>query len=174
MEDNQPNIDTSAAGVAREAIVTIALLRTSLKSQASELQVLMKHEVRQAGAAFKAEAHNAGDALHRRMEDVLAKTNTAVDALNEAQKTFAGQRRRLLWGLGAVVLLCLASLVATYEGLYGFYQGRYDRLVKQVNYLEAVNAADLAPCGDGRLCARVDDKAARVGDKRQYRVVERR
>ena len=174
MEDKGNITEATAAGVAREAIVTIAMLRASLKSQASELQVLMKHEVRQAGSAFRIEADNAGQALHRKMEDVLTRTDRAVEALSSAQATFTRQRRRLLWGLGIVVVLCIGSLVATYQGLYGYYQTRYDKLVRQVNYMEAVNAAAVAPCGDGRLCARVDDKAPRFGGKKQYRVVELR
>jgi hypothetical protein len=160
--------------VAREAIVTLALLRSTMKAQAEELQAAMRAEVRNAGEGFKQEAHAASATLNRKLEDMIAKADRAVDDLAKAQSAFSAQRRRLFWGLGSVVLLCLISLVATYEGLYGFYQARYDMLVRQVTYLDAVNRADVVPCGEGRLCARVDDKAPRIGDKKQYRPVELR
>ena len=161
-------------GLAREAIVTLALLRSTMKAQADELQAAMRVEVRKAGEGFKQEASAANATLHRKFDELISKADRAVDDLVKAQGAFASQRRRLFWGLGAVVLLCLVSLVATYEGLYGFYQARYDKLVQQVTYLDAVNHADVVPCGDGRLCARVDDRAPRVGDKKQYRQVELR
>ena len=163
-----------AEGVAREAIVTLALLRSTMKTQADELQAAMRTEVRKAGEGFRQEANAASGTLNRKLEEMIAKADRAVDDLAKAQAAFASQRRRLFWGLSAVVLLCLVSLVATYESLYGFYQARYDKLVQQVTYLDAVNRADLVPCGDGRLCARVDDRAPRVGDKKQYRTVELR
>lgn len=168
------NESTESGSVAREAIVTLALLRSTMKTQADELQAAMRMEVRKAGEGFKQEANAASSTLSRKLEEMIAKADRAVDDLAKAQAAFASQRRRLFWGLGAVVLLCLVSLVATYEGLYGFYQARYDKLVQQVTYLDAVNRSDLVPCGDGRLCARVDDKAPRVGDKKQYRQVELR
>jgi hypothetical protein len=170
MTNEQANTET----VAKEAIVTIAMLRSTLKTQADELQAAMRTEVRKAGEGFRQEANAASATLNRKLEEMIAKADRAVDDLAKSQAAFASQRRRLFWGLGAVVLLCLVSLVATYEGLYGFYQARYDKLVQQVTYLDAVNRADLVPCGDGRLCARVDDKAPRVGDKKQYRPVELR
>jgi len=170
MTNEQANTET----VAKEAIVTIAMLRSTLKTQADELQAAMRTEVRKAGEGFRQEANAASTTLNRKLEEMIAKADRAVDDLAKAQAAFASQRRRLFWGLGAVVLLCLVSLVATYEGLYGFYQARYDKLVQQVTYLDAVNRSDLVPCGDGRLCARVDDKAPRVGDKKQYRQVELR
>ena len=160
--------------VAREAIVTLALLRSTMKAQAEELQVAMRVEVRNAGEGFKQEASAANATLHRKFDELISKADRAVDDLVKAQGAFASQRRRLFWGLGAVVLLCLFSLVVTYEGLFGFYQARYEKLVQQVNYLDAVNRADVVPCGDGRLCARVDDRAPRVGDKKQYKQIELR
>jgi hypothetical protein len=78
------------------------------------------------------------------------------------------------WGMGVVLLACLVSLVANYQMLYGSYQQKYDQLLAAVPYMDAVNKSDVVPCGDGQLCARIDDKAPRVGDKKQYRLVEPR
>lgn len=164
----------TAAEVAREAILTIAMLRNSLKSQAVELQANLRAEIRHAGTTFRAEADSASAALRSNMEEVIARADRTTQALSAAQATFLAQRRRLFIGLGVVVALCLASLVVTYSMLYGYYQSRFVQLTAQVAYLEAINRSDVAPCGDGRLCARVDDKAPRMGEKKQYRVVELR
>lgn len=164
----------TAAEVAREAILTIAMLRNSLKSQATELQTNLRAEIRQAGVTFRAEADSAGATLRSTMEEVIARADRTTQALSVAQTTFLAQRRRLYVGFGVVVMLCLATLVATYSMLYGYYQNRFIQLKSQVAYLDAINRSDVAPCGDGRLCARVDDKAPRLGEKKEYRVVELR
>lgn len=165
MEENR------TSDVAREAIATIAMLRSSLKEQAAETRNTLRGEVRQAGAAFKGEMDLAGQALQRRMEAVLDKADRAASAFATAQDALAAQRRKNFWILGIVLALCLASLITTYLCLYGFYQARYDELRAKVSYLDAINRSDVVPCGDGKLCARVDDKAPRYGDKKDYRVV---
>jgi hypothetical protein len=52
--------------------------------------------------------------------------------------------------------------VATYEGLYGFYQARYEKLVQQVNYLDAITQLaprpiDASYSGDNALSGVVND-----------------
>lgn len=51
---------------------------------------------------------------------------------------------------------------------------QYDRLMAAVPYMEAMNKSDVVPCGDGQLCARIDDKAPRLGDKKPYCLIEQR
>jgi hypothetical protein len=101
-------------------------------------------------------------------------TDKAVRTLQGARSDFTSMRRWVLWGLCASLVLCIVALVGTYQLLYGYYQTRYDQLKSQVTYLEAINRSDVAPCGDGRLCAHIDEKAPHVGDKGQYRLVELR
>ncbi|CBA16291.1 hypothetical protein [Xanthomonas albilineans] len=82
---------------------------------------------------------------------------------------------RWVWIGGGVSLLCaLVALVGTYKMLYGDYATRYDTLRAQLNYMEAINRSDIVPCGDGRLCVNIDEKAPKVGDKKQYRLVKPR
>ena len=108
------------------------------------------------------------------IEAAGADATRTVRALDTVTADFARQRRRTLWALGATLAACAVSLLATWELLYGFYQARYDTLMSQVTYLDAVNRSDIVPCGTGRLCARIDDTAPGVGDKQQYRLIELR
>ncbi len=105
---------------------------------------------------------------------ITAEAARTTRDLGAVRGDFASQRRWMLWGVGVALVACLASLVATYELAFGFYQARYDALRTQVAFLDAVNRADIARCGDGRLCARIDDGAPRTGDRRQYRLIELR
>lgn len=165
MEENR------TADLVRDTIATIALLRSSLKEQAKEMQNTLRGEVRQAGTAFQGEMDLAGQAFQRRMDAVADKVDRAVSAFTAAQEALASQRRKHIWSLGIVLALCIASLVTTYLCLYGFYQARYDELRARVSYLDAINRSDVVPCGDRQLCARVDDKAPRYGEKKEYRLV---
>ncbi|MCC7632797.1 hypothetical protein [Stenotrophomonas rhizophila] len=41
----------------------------------------------------------------------------------------------------------------------------------EIAWLDRIAGADLVPCGEDRLCARIDEKAARLGQQKQYRVI---
>lgn len=125
----------------------------------------------QAGVCVREGLAGPADHFQRRLAVAATEAEQATRSLKMVQAEMASQRRLMWWSLGVVLALSLISLVATYESLYGFYQTRYTRLKAQVTYLEAVNHADVVPCGDGRLCARVEHNAPRYGDKKQYRVV---
>ncbi|MGS1121003.1 hypothetical protein [Rhodanobacter sp. UC4436_H3] len=125
----------------------------------------------QAGVAVREGLGAPAEHYRQRVQVAAAEAEQATRALASVQAEMASQRRWMRWGLGAVLALSLISLAATYESLYGFYQARYARLRAQVTYLEAVNHADVVPCGDGRLCARVEHNSPRYGERKQYRVV---
>jgi hypothetical protein len=146
-------------------------LPTLFRGKVDELLQTLSGQV---GGAVREGLGPALDDHQRRLRDIAAETDKTAKALKAAQADIASQRRAMWWGMGVIGLLCIGSLVATYESLYGFYQGRYNELKAQVTYLDAINKSDVVPCGDGQLCARVNDKAPREGDKKQYRVVEPR
>lgn len=125
----------------------------------------------QAGNAVREGLGPSTDDYQRRLRETVAEAEQSAKALKAAQAEIASQRRLIWWGMAVVAVLCIGSLVATYESLYGFYQARYTELKSQVTYMDAINRSDVVPCGEGQLCARVDDKAPRFGDKKQYRVV---
>ena len=81
--------------------------------------------------------------------------------------------RHLLW---KVVGVCLASLVLIVLGggwLSRHYYDEIRRYQLSAGLLKAYDAADVTLC-NGKLCANVDPKAAKSGDKGQYRPVRDR
>lgn len=111
------------------------------------------------------------DDYQRRVRELTTEAGQTTQVLKSTRADVTSQRRLMWWGMAAVVLVSVVSLVVNYQMLYGEYQRKYEQLLMAVPYLDAVNRSDLVPCGDGRLCARVDDKSPRYGDKKQYRVV---
>lgn len=113
-------------------------------------------------------------ACQQRVQSLGAETEQAVKAMEGARHGLASTLRGIWIGAGVCLLFSVLALIGTYQMLYGHYQTRYDDLKAQVTYLDALNHSDVVRCGEGRLCARIDDKAARVGDKKQYRLIETR
>nr|WP_233176511.1 hypothetical protein [Dyella sp. ASV24] len=113
-------------------------------------------------------------AYQQRVQSLSAETEKAVATLQGARRDLMSVLRWVWIGACVSLLLSIVALVGTYEMLYGHYQTRYDELKSKVGYLGAINRSDVVPCGDGQLCARVDDKSPRYGEKKQYRVVEPR
>ena len=111
-------------------------------------------------------------ACQQRVQGMAAETDKAVIAMQGARRGLTSILRWVMIGAGVSLLLSIVALFGTYDMLYGHYQTRYDELKSQVTYLDALNHSDVVPCGDGRLCARIDDKSPRVGDKKQYRLIE--
>jgi hypothetical protein len=107
----------------------------------------------------------------QRVQGLSAETDKSVMAMQGATRGLTSILRWVIVGACVSLLFSLVALLGTYEMLYGHYQTRYDELKSKVTYLDAINRSDVVPCGDGQLCAHIDDKAARVGDKKQYRVV---
>ncbi len=110
----------------------------------------------------------------QRVQGLATETDKAVMVLQGATRGLSSILRWVAIGAGVSLLLSIIALFGTYEMLYRHYQTRYDALKSQVTYLDALNHSDVVPCGEGRLCARIDDKAQRVGDKKQYRLIESR
>jgi hypothetical protein len=113
-------------------------------------------------------------ACQQRVQGLVAESEKAVTALQGAKRGLASVLRLVWIGACVSLLLSIVALVGTYEMLYGHYQTRYDELKSQVTYMDAVDRSDVLPCGNGQLCARIDDKAPRLGDKKQYRLIEPR
>lgn len=113
-------------------------------------------------------------ACEQRLRRLAAEADQAVMTMQEARRGFESMLRWVGIGAGVCLVLSIIALGETYEMLYGHYQQQYDRLRSAVPYMQAVNHSDVVPCGDGRLCARIDEKAPRLGDKKQYRLVEPR
>lgn len=110
-------------------------------------------------------------AWQQRVQSLSAETDKSVTAMENARRGLASILQWATIGACVSLLFSLVALVGTYELLYGHYQTRYDELKLQVAYMDAVVRSDVVPCANGQLCARIDDKASRVGDKKQYRLI---
>lgn len=127
----------------------------------------------------------AGNAVRSGLEAPLAEGQQRIRSVtteaDQTTRTLQVARHDLLtvlrnvW-IGAMVALAFSiiALLGTYEMIFGHYQAQFDALKAQVTYLDAVNRSDVVPCGEGRLCARIDEQAPRLGDKKQYRMIELR
>jgi hypothetical protein len=110
----------------------------------------------------------------QRIQGIATEADQTVRTLQTNRRDFASTLRWVWIGSCVSLLLSVVALVGTYEMLYGHYATRYGELKSQVTYLDALNHSDVMPCGEERLCARIDDKAPRLGDKKQYRLIELR
>lgn len=119
--------------------------------------------------------------LDRPLADCRAGLHAAGDELANATRTLAGQieglqnlHRLLLWKAIAAVTVALALLL----GGGAWLSLHYSRIIRDnqvaAELMQAYNRADVVVCGKGELCANVDAKHARYGDRGQYLKVKPR
>lgn len=110
----------------------------------------------------------------RSVQGISAEADQTAKTLQVARRD-VGLVLRWVWiGAATSLVLSLIALVGTYEMVYGYYHDRVAQVSGQMDTLEAVNRSDVVRCEEGRLCARIDDRSPRVGDKKQYRLIELR
>ncbi len=88
----------------------------------------------------------------------------------------AQQLQRVTHGLWVATVCSIALMLTALAGGAWLSKHYYDEVRSNqisAKLLKAYDAADVTLCGS-RLCANVDDKAQRVGDKRQYKPVHER
>lgn len=107
----------------------------------------------------------------RSIRIIAAEADQTVGALQRSRRDLVPLLRWVWIGAGLSLALSLVALFGTYTMLHGHYASRYETLKALVPYMDAINKADVVPCGDDQLCARIDDKAPRLGDRKQYRLV---
>ncbi|NID04471.1 hypothetical protein HBF26_06215 [Luteibacter jiangsuensis] len=157
--------------VHEEGVVAIATLRRELHAGMRDLRMTMRAGLDRSGQTFAADAHQTMTAVRHEVSEMVGRINRAARGFEVHALNLAHLRRRLYLGMGGMLLLSLAGVVLVYQALYGHYRQEYERLLGEVAYLKAVNGADVAPCGDGRLCARIDGAAPPLGGDGQYRLV---
>lgn len=157
-----------------EGDAEIAALRSELLAGMRDLHATIRAGVDRSGRAFAADAQQTMTAVRHEVSEMVGRINRAARSFELRALNLARVRRRLYLGMGSMLLLSLAGVVLVYQALYGHYRQEYERLLDEVAYLKAVNGADVAPCGDGRLCARIDEAAPPLGGDGQYRLVRPR
>lgn len=100
--------------------------------------------------------------------------NWATKALSEQRLTLSRIQQSLIYvGLASLIIGCLLALGGTWLWAK-HYRDEVARLQPEADFLRALNRADVTVCPDGRLCANVETKGKRHGDRKQYQLVKPR
>lgn len=128
---------------------------------------------RQAGDMFGQGLGSSVEQLRQQLGSAANAATSAASTLEGERKALQHERRTWLWlGCGALLIgTALAVLGSGYAVMQSRKEVQQNRV--EAELLRAYNRADVTLCGE-RLCANVDDKATRVGERRQYRVVKNR
>ncbi|NHF68070.1 hypothetical protein [Xanthomonas hortorum] len=109
---------------------------------------------------------------------------TADETLQQATRRYAQAQQSLetritrRMGIASATMLVAGVLglgaVAYSVGIINEKRSELVQLRTSIDYWERVSRADLAPCGEGRLCATLEKNGPRYGNQRQYRAVNLR
>lgn len=127
-------------------------------------------------------------ALTQTLEPAATRFNkemaTADETLQQATRRYAHAQKSLETkitrrvGIASVTMLVAGVLglgaVAYSVGIINEKRSELVQLRTSIDYWERVARADLAPCGEGRLCATFEKNGPRYGNQRQYRAVNLR
>ncbi|MEB1547611.1 hypothetical protein VDQ94_01625 [Xanthomonas campestris pv. campestris] len=127
-------------------------------------------------------------ALTQTLEPAATRFNkemaTADETLQQATRRYAHAQQSLetritrRMGMASAAMLVAGVLglgaVAYSVGIINEKRSELVQLRTSIDYWERVARADLAPCGEGRLCATFEKNGPRYGNQRQYRAVNLR
>ncbi|WP_017171931.1 hypothetical protein [Xanthomonas phaseoli] len=162
---------------------------------AEQLQVL-QHTVSSADAKVTRVLDNAlprltqltNQALTQTLEPAAKRFNKemahADETLQQATRRYAQAQHSLetritrRMGIASATMLVAGMLglgaVAYSVGIINEKRSELAQLRTSIDYWERVARADLAPCGEGRLCATLEKNGPRYGNQRQYRAINLR
>ena len=132
-----------------------------LNEQGQALEAVVRDQIRRAVA--------------EELKIVQAESQRAVEALQRVKR--AANARVTLWTIGLTAISASIALFVVWWVLpnraeIGALRTERDELASNVAVLNQRGArADLRLCGTGHLCVRVDMKAPRYGDQRDYFVI---
>ncbi|MEF9421376.1 hypothetical protein MPD99_21330, partial [Xanthomonas citri pv. viticola] len=95
----------------------------------------------------------------------------------QAQQSLETRSTRRMWIASGTMLLAGVLGLGAVAYSVGIINERRSELVQlrtSIDYWERVARADLAPCGEGRICATLEKNGPRFGSQEQYRVVRLR
>lgn len=115
------------------------------------------------------------DGMARPVGDYQQRLHAAGIDIEGSAQTLTRQIRRteqlhqwLIWKVVAATTACLVLLLAGGAWLLLHYTRVIRENQLSAELLKAYNAADVTLCEHGRLCANVDAKGTRHGDRKQY------
>lgn len=167
-----------------------------LREVVAEQLQLLQHAASNADAKVNRVLDNAlprltqltNQALTQTLEPAAKRFNKemahADETLQQATRRYAQAQQSLETRITRRIGIASATmLVAGVLGLgvvaysVGIIHEKHNELVQlrtSINYWERVAQADLAPCGEGRLCATFEKNGPRYGGQRQYRAINLR
>ncbi|MEA9710926.1 hypothetical protein EIQ03_10615 [Xanthomonas campestris pv. raphani] len=202
MAEMMATLNASNASL-QETITVLTTLMASMQQReqrlrdvvAEQLQVL-QNAVGSADSKVNQVLENAlprltqltNQALTQTLEPAAKRFNkemaTADETLQQATRRYAQAQQSLETKITRRIGLASATmLVAGVLGLgavvysVGIINEKRTELAKlraSIDYLDRVSRADLAPCGEGRLCATLEKNGPRYGNQRQYRAINLR
>ncbi|MBV6896731.1 hypothetical protein [Xanthomonas euvesicatoria] len=162
---------------------------------AEQLQVV-QHAASNADAKVNRVLENAlprltqltNQALTQTLEPAAKRFNkemaTADETLQQATRRYAQAQQSLetkitrRMGIASATMLVAGVLglgaVAYSVGMITEKRTELAQLRASIDYLDRVSLADLAPCGEDRLCATFEKNGPRYGNQRQYRAINLR
>lgn len=162
-----------ASSTLAPAMQLVALQKVA-DAQVARLERTIRQEAEAASRLFDVQVDHRLKAARHEQDIIFGQLKAAVRKVEASHEAFFRFRKRFYAGVGSMLALSVVSLVIVYQALFGYYRQEYARLMAEVKFLHAINKADVAECGDGRLCARISKGGARFGEKKDYRLVEPR
>ncbi|MCC4633955.1 MULTISPECIES: hypothetical protein [Xanthomonas] len=108
----------------------------------------------------------------------------ADETLQQATRRYAQAQQSLetritrRMGIASVTMLVAGVLglgaVAYSVGIINEKRAELAQLRASIDYVDRISRADIAPCGEGRLCATFEKNGPRYGNQRQYRAINLR
>ncbi|WP_407460247.1 hypothetical protein ABFU26_12370 [Xanthomonas campestris pv. raphani] len=187
----------------QETITVLTTLMASMQQReqrlrdvvAEQLQVL-QNAVGSADSKVNRVLENAlprltqltNQALTQTLEPAAKRFNkemtTADETVQQATRRYAQAQQSLetkitrRMGLASATMLVAGVLglgaVVYSVGIINEKRTELAKLRASIDYLDRVSRADLAPCGEGRLCATLEKNGPRYGNQRQYRAINLR
>lgn len=113
----------------------------------------------------------------KQMADADQTLQQATQRYAKAQHSLETTTTRRMW-IASIALLVSGVLglgaVAYSVGIINEKRNELVQLRASIDYWERVARADLAPCGEDRLCATFEKNGPRYGNQRQYRAINLR
>lgn len=118
--------------------------------------------------------HGALEQTTRTYEQRLGEAGARAHVLAQQIERLERVHRHVVWKTFGVAACALVALTVGGGLLAKHYFDKMQENRLKAELLQAYNAADVAPCGKGQLCANVDLKGPRFGDQKQYRPIKPR
>ncbi len=119
----------------------------------------------------------AVERFNKKMATAEQTVQQATQRYAHAQHSLETTTTRRMW-IASIALLAagVISLVVAGYALYSTKEAVAEaaQLRAEIAFLDRVARANLVPCGEGRLCAELEKKGPRYGNRGQYQVVATR